>query len=155
MRATRGALPPDLSEAESTNRLRTEAATSASACAGCHDRINPLGLAFEGFDALGVARDTDNGLPVDDTVEVVLDGRSWTVDGGAELGAAIGESGEARGCYALHTVRAATGIDWDPLDPRILPLLDGFRSSDHIPTLIEEIVVSDVFRTLDVVEVSP
>jgi hypothetical protein len=35
------------------------------ACASCHARIDPLGLALENFDAVGVWRDTDNQAPVD------------------------------------------------------------------------------------------
>ena len=147
-----GSLPPDITDAESTNRDRTEAATASSTCAACHDRINPLGLAFESFDAVGAWRDTDNGLPVDVAVEVYLDGSFMWLDGAAELGAAIAQSDEARSCYALHTVRAATGIDWDRYDPRITPLLASFTAHDHIPTLIEEVALSSVFRTLDVAE---
>jgi hypothetical protein len=36
------------------------------ACGGeCHAAIDPLGYAFEGFDGMGVARDFDQGQPVD------------------------------------------------------------------------------------------
>ena len=59
------------------------------------------------------------------------------------------------GCYALHTVRTATGIDWDATDPRIASLVADFQSDDHILTLLEAIAVSDVFRTLDVAEETP
>lgn len=38
------------------------------ACASCHDRIDPLGFALEGFDAIGRLRTVDeSGLPVDDS----------------------------------------------------------------------------------------
>ena len=150
-----GALPPDLTDVESTNRSRTEAATASSTCAACHDRINPLGFAFESFDALGAWRDTDNDLPVNTSVEVFLDGTAIAIDDAAALGAAIAASNDARGCYALHTVRTATGTDWDATDPRIASLLAGFQSDDHILTLIEDIAVSDVFRTLDVAQETP
>jgi hypothetical protein len=150
-----GALPPDLTDVESTNRSRTETATASATCAACHDRINPLGFAFESFDAVGAWRDTDNGFEVDTSVELPLDGTIRTVDGAAELGAALAQSDEARSCYALHTVRTATAMDWDRSDPRITPLLDSFKTNDHIPTLFEDIAVSDVFRTFDVTEVTP
>jgi len=150
-----GALPPDLTEVESTNRSRTETATASATCAACHDRINPLGFAFESFDAVGAWRDTDNGFEVDTSVELPLDGTIRTIDGAAELGAALAQSDEARSCYALHTVRTATAMDWDRSDPRITPLLDSFKTNDHIPTLFEDIAVSDVFRTFDVTEVAP
>jgi hypothetical protein len=36
-------------------------------CASCHDRMDPLGLAMENFDAFGVVRTTDLGQPIDAT----------------------------------------------------------------------------------------
>src|SRR6185295_5729554 len=35
------------------------------ACAACHARMDPIGLALEGFDAIGRARDDDGGQPID------------------------------------------------------------------------------------------
>ena len=41
------------------------------ACAVCHDRIDPLGFALEGFDPIGRFRDKDEaGGPIDDTGEL-------------------------------------------------------------------------------------
>ena len=36
-------------------------------CAACHDTINPVGFAFEHYDALGIFRTTEqiSGLPID------------------------------------------------------------------------------------------
>ncbi|MFT7623620.1 MAG: hypothetical protein ACI9WU_002803 [Myxococcota bacterium] len=34
-------------------------------CAGCHDAMDPVGLAFENFDAIGAWRTEDNGFPID------------------------------------------------------------------------------------------
>ena len=36
-------------------------------CASCHDRMDPLGLALENFNALGTVRDKDLGQPIDAT----------------------------------------------------------------------------------------
>ncbi len=40
-------------------------------CASCHDRMDPLGLGLEKFDAIGRWRDTDEGFPIDSTGELV------------------------------------------------------------------------------------
>jgi hypothetical protein len=40
------------------------------ACANCHARMDPLGFAFENFDAIGKFRRTDNGFPVDASGEL-------------------------------------------------------------------------------------
>jgi hypothetical protein len=36
-------------------------------CSSCHDRMDPLGLAMENFNALGLWRDLDRGKPIDPT----------------------------------------------------------------------------------------
>ena len=66
------------------------------------------------------------------------------------MGSSFGASAELRA--ESFDTRAATGIDWDRYDPRITPLLADFTAQDHIPTFIEEVALSAVFRTLDVVE---
>lgn len=40
-------------------------------CASCHDRFDPLGLALENFNALGLWRDTEAGQPVDAAGELI------------------------------------------------------------------------------------
>ena len=40
-------------------------------CASCHDRMDPLGLGLENFDAIGRWRDDDDGFPIDSTGELV------------------------------------------------------------------------------------
>jgi mono/diheme cytochrome c family protein len=40
-------------------------------CASCHARMDPLGLALENFNAMGVWRDAENGLPIDPSGELL------------------------------------------------------------------------------------
>ncbi len=40
-------------------------------CASCHERFDPLGLAFENFNALGMWRDEDSGKPVQPAGELI------------------------------------------------------------------------------------
>lgn len=52
----------------STLRERLERHRQDKACSICHDRIDPLGFALEGFDPIGRTRAQDEaGLPIDDT----------------------------------------------------------------------------------------
>ena len=54
-----------------TVRQMVERHRSLPGCATCHDRIDPLGLALEGFDAIGRRRTRDlAGRPVDSGVEL-------------------------------------------------------------------------------------
>ncbi len=50
-----------------TTRQRVALQTKPAACNSCHGMINPLGFALERFDAVGRARDVENGQPVDST----------------------------------------------------------------------------------------
>jgi hypothetical protein len=47
-------------------RAKLEAHRAATACASCHDKIDPLGFALEAYDPIGRLRTTDEaGLPID------------------------------------------------------------------------------------------
>ena len=59
-------------------RARLKAHRAAAACAACHDRIDPLWFALEGFDVLGRRRDHDDAsAPLDLSAEFV-DGSTFT-----------------------------------------------------------------------------
>jgi hypothetical protein len=51
------------------------------ACSSCHARIDPWGIAFENFDALGAYRTQVNGKPVDASSELFNRQRLAGVDG--------------------------------------------------------------------------
>tara|TARA_R110002096_G_scaffold135954_3_gene288232 strand:- start:4595 stop:6949 length:2355 start_codon:yes stop_codon:yes gene_type:complete len=66
--------PPDVPELEAvkkqtsgrpTMREMMEIHREKPICAGCHARMDPIGLAFENFNALGMWRDDENGKPID------------------------------------------------------------------------------------------
>lgn len=76
-------LPDDETATEGlTVRQLVEKHTSDARCATCHARIDPLGFALEGFDAIGGRRDKDlSGRPID-THAKVLDGSQFEgIDG--------------------------------------------------------------------------
>ncbi len=50
-----------------TLRERLAKHRSDPLCSSCHDRMDPLGLALENFNALGMWRDLDRGKPIDPT----------------------------------------------------------------------------------------
>ncbi len=56
---------PASAHPEFTTRQRVALQTKPAMCAGCHDRINPLGFTFERYDALGRLRAKDGASPVD------------------------------------------------------------------------------------------
>ena len=65
---------PELEEGgtkPATLRARLEQHRADKACSSCHDKIDPLGFALEGFDPIGRVRKLDDfNLPVDDSAEM-------------------------------------------------------------------------------------
>jgi hypothetical protein len=57
-----------------STRQRVEEHRRNPACASCHRAIDPPGLTLEGFDAVGAARERDNGVLVDVAADLA-DGR--------------------------------------------------------------------------------
>lgn len=52
---------------QGTLRQRFEAHRSNPSCAGCHAFLDPMGFAFENYNAIGLWRGNDNGEPIDST----------------------------------------------------------------------------------------
>jgi hypothetical protein len=86
--------PPNVPTLESSNKTGKPVAVremlelhrANATCAGCHSRMDPLGLSLENFDAIGQWRATDAGTPIDAS-GVLLDGTK--VNGPRELRQAI------------------------------------------------------------------
>ena len=57
-------------------RERLEIHRSQAECAVCHDKMDPIGFAFENFDAVGAWRDLDGAFPIDASGELP-DGRRF------------------------------------------------------------------------------
>src|SRR5262249_1379468 len=88
-------LPPPT--AGQTTRDVLAAHRKNPACASCHQLMDPIGVGFEHFDAVGLWRDEENGAPIDDSGEVVqttdLDG---AFHGAVELSARLAQSEQVR-----------------------------------------------------------
>ena len=150
------AIPPDTLESEGTNRERTELATSAPTCIGCHNILNPPGFAFEQYDAMGFYRTEDNGLPVDPSGSVTFsNGETIEFVDGVDFSHQLADSVQVKDCYTLRWVRYATGIQFHDGDEGLEPLQAHFRANDNVRDLIVAITGSDLFRARHVEEVQP
>ena len=107
--------PPDIPalpelEPNQTNRERVAELTKNAPCNTCHEPIiNPLGFAFEHYDAIGQWRDMDNGKPVDATAMYMLDGQTVSYDGGVQLSQLLAKSMTVHRCYSSSWVEYALG----------------------------------------------
>ena len=94
--------------------------TSMTQCAGCHTLINPVGYAFEAFDAIGQFRTVEADAPVDASGTLRLPGGEIVFDGARQLAAQLAESSRVRGCYAKNWLQYAYARNETGLDLRTL-----------------------------------
>jgi hypothetical protein len=113
--------PPPTDRPVLTTRDEVSLVTGQSFCPACHSEINPPGFAFEGFDAIGQRRSTENGVAVDTSASMVLDGQVVSFDGAVELVELLARSQEAHRCYSRRWLEFAYGR---PLAESDLPTLD-------------------------------
>jgi hypothetical protein len=104
-------IPP---RAAGTARQRLEVHRADPTCAGCHNLMDPLGLAFETFDEIGQYRTDDQKRPIDPSG--VLTGVTGTpaiseprFADALELSALLGRSPEGKGCFVTNAFRYAAG----------------------------------------------
>jgi hypothetical protein len=111
-------LPPPLGnvpplkdpDPNSTTRERLTMHRDNPACTGCHTLLDPIGFAFESYDAIGRWRTMDGPRAVDASGEVVssrdIDGK---IRGARELATKLAGSDEVRECAARFALRYALG----------------------------------------------
>jgi hypothetical protein len=103
-------LPPVDKKAATTTRARFQQHTSAAACAACHKVFDPMGMALEGYDAIGQHRTQENGTPVDASGALVGAGASdGPVTGGVALVQALAASPTVHECFARQVFRHDVG----------------------------------------------
>ena len=91
--------------------VREELALHAQdSCAGCHRLIDPVGLGFENYDAVGRYRTMySDGSGVDSLGELVEAEVSGEFSGAVELASMLARSGEARDCFSKKWFEYAFG----------------------------------------------
>lgn len=91
-----------------TTRERFASHVADPACAGCHRRIDPLGYAFEQFDASGAFRTEDHGRAVDATATVDWNGSRVALQDSLDLSEWLAASPAAQDCYLRQALRYFT-----------------------------------------------
>jgi hypothetical protein len=140
---------PDLDdghELKGTLRQRLEQHRANPNCASCHDRMDPLGLAFEHFDGIGAWREKDGNQPIDSS-GILPDGRK--IKDANDLRGILKEKPEAfRRCMAekLLTYALGRGLDFKDrcaVDDIVKQTTAG---QDRFTSLVMAIVNSDPFQ---------
>jgi hypothetical protein len=111
--------------------------------------MDPIGVVFEGFDAVGRPRTLDEGgKPVDTSSEITATrDLNGPVTGAAELGKALANSQEVRDCYVTQAFRFFYGRDYTTADQcSMAQLLIAFRDSKQsLSELIVALTQTDQF----------
>lgn len=112
--------PPD-----PTGKDLSHVVQSNPTCASCHSRIDPIGLAFEGFDGLGAARSQyKGGKSIDPSGTVEARGGDLTFRDQVDLLHQLADREDVRKCFATQLFRFAMSRSEQPQDACAIQAID-------------------------------
>ncbi|MDQ3032991.1 MAG: DUF1592 domain-containing protein [Myxococcota bacterium] len=139
-----------------TMRQRIDLHTGPGTCgAGCHSTmINPIGFAFEHYDALGRWRDEDRGIAVDAASEYVFGAATVEYADAVELAGVVAEQPMAHSCYVRHWLEYAYGRAPSRRDAQLIARIGAASLAENLSVreILVELVISDAFRTRSTTE---
>jgi hypothetical protein len=136
-------LPPQPGQ---TTRQRYDAHRTDPSCAACHALMDPIGYGFESFDQYGRHRDTDQGLPIDDTGTLVGTDIDGDFHGVVELGQKLATSAAAQQCFARQWYRFGLGHDTGTADQCLLQSMGkSLGGGGGFAEALHALVLSDAF----------
>ncbi len=95
--------------ASASAKERAEIHRKSPDCAACHAAFDPIGFAFEGYDAIGRFRASADGKPIETTLDLTnttIDGRFAGI---VPLAEKLSGAAEVRSCVARQWLRFALG----------------------------------------------
>jgi hypothetical protein len=150
-------LPPITEAKPQTNRERMSEHVTNPSCATCHNLIDPIGFAFEKFDAVGARRDkfkllffagrrADRRAPPK-TIELDMNTAGWVAgipdskfSSPSELGQVLAKSVQCQECMVKQYFRYTAGRLETPADrPLIRAVLQDFKQSQF---RFQELIIS-------------
>jgi hypothetical protein len=146
--------PLPVQKPDQTNRELVTSHT-AGCGTGCHDtRINPIGFAFEHYDAIGAWRDLDANKPVDSSATYVMDGKTVTFQNAVELSQLLSKSRQVHECYASSWLEYALGraVVSSAESQSIKLIADASTTGASAKDLLAKITTLDAFRARPVEE---
>jgi hypothetical protein len=116
-------------------------------CRGCHSYMDPIGFGFEHYDGAGLWREADDGVPIDDSGEIVGSDIEGPFEGVIELGQKIAQSNDAKACYVGNFLAYAYGRKEDDRDGCTRASLEGAfeQSNGNVKALLLAITQADAF----------
>ena len=126
-----------------TAREQVERHRANPSCAGCHDRIDPLGFALENYDVIGRWRSKDDGGPIDPSAKM-LGGTTFNGPQGLKQ-MLLSRSGEFVHATLERLMTYALGRELDARDqPTVRDIMrqteaDGYRFHDLILAVVKSV----------------
>jgi hypothetical protein len=142
---------PDIDQGGTARERFGAHLTAGASCSGCHALMDPIGLAFEHFDAMGQFRETDNGQAIDATGEI-FDATDPSLAGGFDgvvgLAQKLAGSEQVRNCFATQWFRFASGrLEANPDSCSLATMQTTFNTSNgDMLELMVAMTESDAFR---------
>jgi hypothetical protein len=139
----------DMIPATADARERARLHRTKPECAACHALFDPLGFAFEKYDATGKFRTMESGKVIDTSSEISatmkLDGM---VKDAVEMAQKLATADEVRTCIARQWMRFGLGRDENADDDASLnAAMKGFGANDwKVTDLLVSLAKSDTFR---------
>ncbi|MDX2052868.1 MAG: DUF1592 domain-containing protein [Polyangiaceae bacterium] len=143
--------PPDPYQG-ATARDRFRAHSQDPGCAGCHSLMDPIGLAQENIDAVGLWRDTENGVAIDASGQVPILGAPF--NGPVELAQRVAATPEVKACFASHFMNYAYGRTLGAADQCTQASVQNtfVQSNYDIKSMLTALSQSDAFLYLSAVK---
>jgi hypothetical protein len=145
--------PPDPYSGD-TARERYTAHSKQPECAGCHTVLDPAGFALENYDAVGLWRDTENGVTIDASGNLPAIGGSF--NGPIELINMIASADSTMTCFAENWTTFAYGRELEEADAcTMASVRKAFIDSGYnIKELLLALTQTDAFQYLPTQEAS-
>lgn len=149
---TVGPPPAGVPDADGATAAEAFALHASPQCAGCHDLLDPLGLALENWGPAGRWRaETPEGAPI--TVDTTLPGGA-PIRSASELAEALRDDPEVRACLARKLLGFASGSEIGSADASRAQLEAATELQDRLPAdptfrqILAEVLDSPMFTHL-------
>jgi hypothetical protein len=142
--------PPEVDPTRTT-RERFEQHRSDPVCASCHRLLDPIGFGFESYDGVGAYRDSEHGLPIDDSGELEGTDVDGPFVGAVGLSQRLADSRDVSACLALSWFRFVYGREPTPDDACTLERLETTleETDNDMTALLLEMTQTEAFLAME------
>jgi hypothetical protein len=146
--------PPGITDSDAmipvtaTAKERAAIHRQSPTCSGCHALFDPIGFAFETFDAIGRFRATEGGKAIDSKLDLTGTSIDGSYANAVQLAEKMGGAADVQACVARQWLRFALGREDSPADKGSLDGAVGRLkdSGGDVRELLFALVSSSAFR---------